>query len=61
MPGGPEQDMALHAELMKHNIYPSLRYASETGGIRVAPHYYNSLQEIDLLLEVTKNFLNSNL
>ena len=61
MSGGPEQEKALHAELMKHNIYTSLRYAPETGGIRVAPHYYNSLQEIDLLLEVTKNFLNSNL
>lgn len=57
LPGGLEQERMLAAELERHKIFISLRYTSGIGGIRVSPHYYNSLEEIGRFLEVTENFV----
>jgi len=40
----------LWQKLLKNKIYVSLR----GGGIRVAPHFYNSFEEIDKLLKILK-------
>jgi selenocysteine lyase/cysteine desulfurase len=39
------------------SIYTTLRYTSGIGGIRVSPHYYNSNEDIDRLLEAAGDFL----
>ncbi len=55
--GGIEKERELMREYREKNVYCSLRYVSGVGGIRVAPHYYTSMEEIDYFLDVTKRFI----
>lgn len=57
LPGGLAQEKELTEELARNQIFISLRYVSGFGGIRVSPHYYNTKQDIDRLLNVTETFL----
>jgi selenocysteine lyase/cysteine desulfurase len=57
LPGGLKQERMLSKELAKHNVFVSIRYTSEVGGIRISPHYYNSKNDIERLLELTALFL----
>ncbi len=54
MPGGQSEEKELVDYMFKHNIYTSIRYTSRIGGIRVSPHYYNTREEIDILIETIR-------
>jgi len=57
LPGGMPRERELNTMLTGKNIYTTLRYTSGIGGIRVSPHYYNSNEDIDRLLEAAGDFL----
>lgn len=46
--------------LQENNIYVSLRSSTGTGGIRCSMHYYNTIEEIDVLLVKLKEFIEAN-
>jgi selenocysteine lyase/cysteine desulfurase len=48
---GISKERELVSSAHKEGIFISLRYVSGIGGIRISPHYYNSKEEIDRLLE----------
>jgi selenocysteine lyase/cysteine desulfurase len=50
--GSPEKNEDLHKKLLKEGIIVSLRGKS----IRVAPHFYNTPEEIDRFLEACRRF-----
>ena len=47
MPGGREQELALSRHLDSKNVFIAVRYTSGIGGVRVSPHYFTDLDEID--------------
>ncbi len=47
MPRGREQELALNRYLDAESIFVSVRYTSGIGGVRVSPHYFTDLDEID--------------
>lgn len=53
-----EKERRLIKFLQDRNIYVSLRSSTGTGGIRTSMHYYNTIEDIDLLLEGIKEFIN---
>lgn len=57
LPEGLPRERLLVAFLRERNIFVSLRYTSGIGGIRVSPHYYNTLEDIDRLTDAVKDFL----
>ena len=57
LPRGLPREKLLAAFLRERNIFVSLRYTSGVGGIRVSPHYYNTVDDIDRLAEAVKDFL----
>ncbi len=57
LPEGMKQERELERWLTKHNIYTTLRYTSGVGGIRVSPHYYNSREDVERLLDSVEGFL----
>ncbi len=57
LPGGLPAERALFDRLVKARVYVSLRYISGVGGIRVSPHYDNTLDDIAQLLAITAEFL----
>jgi selenocysteine lyase/cysteine desulfurase len=52
--GGAEQNVALMNRLLEKKILVSVRYTSNVGGIRVSCHFYNSIDDIDQLLDQVK-------
>ncbi|MEA4846725.1 MAG: aminotransferase class V-fold PLP-dependent enzyme [Clostridiaceae bacterium] len=54
---GIQEEKKLMKKYKENRIYCSLRYVSGIGGIRVSPHYYTTFEEIDYLLEITKDFI----
>ncbi|RKL62298.1 aminotransferase class V-fold PLP-dependent enzyme [Thermoanaerobacteraceae bacterium SP2] len=54
---GLEKEKKLLEFLEKNRIFVSLRYTSGVGGIRVSPHFYNTNEEIDNLLNALEIFL----
>ncbi len=57
IPGGIKRERELNTLMTKNNIYTTLRYTSGVGGIRVSPHYYNSMEDIDRLLDFIGRFI----
>ena len=41
-----ESDQSITEKLAERNIYVSRTYASGTGGIRIAPHFFNTVEEV---------------
>jgi cysteine desulfurase / selenocysteine lyase len=48
--GTAEQNVALMTRLQERKILVSVRYTSGVGGIRVSCHFYNSLEDVECLL-----------
>lgn len=57
LPGGICQEKQLMKRLEERNIFCSLRYISQVGGIRVSPHYDTAYEEIDRLTETLEDFM----
>jgi selenocysteine lyase/cysteine desulfurase len=57
--GSAEQNIALMDYLLDHKVLVSVRYTSLVGGVRVSCHFYNDLNDLDRLLELTKKYLAS--
>jgi selenocysteine lyase/cysteine desulfurase len=55
--GRHEDNQRLFAAFAKEGIVVALRYAAGVGGIRVSCHFFNTEDEIDLLLSVVKKTL----
>jgi cysteine desulfurase / selenocysteine lyase len=54
--GTPEKNLALMERLLGHRILVSVRYTSQVGGVRVSCHFFNSVEDLDRLLEQVENF-----
>jgi len=59
IPGGIEKEKELVKLFLEKDIYCSLRYISNVGGIRLGAHYYTSYEELDYLIETVKGFIKS--
>lgn len=57
LPGGLHRERSLLRTLEEEQVFVSLRSASGVGGLRVLPYVGNTLEDIDLLLEITKSQL----
>jgi cysteine desulfurase/selenocysteine lyase len=57
LPEGIEQEERLLQELLKEQVFVSLRSISGIGGIRVSPYFTNSTVDIERLVDVTEQFL----
>jgi cysteine desulfurase/selenocysteine lyase len=55
--GSPEQNVALMEHLLDNKVLVSVRYTSHVGGVRVSCHFYNSLSDLDRLLNLVEGFL----
>ena len=53
--GSAEQNVALMKRLQDEKILVSVRYTSNVGGVRVSCHFYNSPEDIAVLLAAVKN------
>ena len=54
--GSAEENVGLMNRLLEKKILISVRYTSNVGGVRVSCHFYNSEEDIDVLLnEVKRN------
>ena len=52
--GGPEKNIALMRKLLERKILVSVRYTSHVGGVRVSCHFFNSLSDVDTLLNAVE-------
>jgi cysteine desulfurase/selenocysteine lyase len=52
--GSAEENVKLMNTLLAQKILVSVRYTSNVGGVRVSSHYYNSVEDIDTLLQAVK-------
>jgi cysteine desulfurase / selenocysteine lyase len=43
--------------LLVQNVLVSVRYTANVGGIRVSCHYFNSVADVERLLEITEGFI----
>jgi selenocysteine lyase/cysteine desulfurase len=50
--GGVKEDLDLMERLQDRQVLVSVRYTSHVGGVRVSCHFYNSIEDIDRLLDV---------
>jgi cysteine desulfurase/selenocysteine lyase len=55
--GSAEQDVRLMQQLQDKKILVSVRYTSNVGGVRVSCHFYNSGEDIEMLLAAVKELL----
>jgi cysteine desulfurase / selenocysteine lyase len=53
--GQAKQNVALMERLLARRVLVSVRYTSNVGGVRVSCHFYNSTDDIDLLLGVVED------
>jgi selenocysteine lyase/cysteine desulfurase len=51
-----EENVASYNLLMKENVVVAHRYTGGIGGIRASPHYFNTEEELDRMLEVQASF-----
>jgi cysteine desulfurase / selenocysteine lyase len=54
-----ERVHSLTQELEKKRIYPTVRYCSGVGGLRVSIHYYTSHEDLEALLAAMDEFMKS--
>lgn len=50
--GSADRNVALMEHLLDHQVLVSVRYTSGVGGVRVSCHYFNSIDDVDRLLEL---------
>jgi selenocysteine lyase/cysteine desulfurase len=50
--GGVKENLDLMERLQDRQVLVSVRYTSHVGGVRVSCHFYNSIEDIDRLLDV---------
>jgi selenocysteine lyase/cysteine desulfurase len=55
--GSHEKNLALSDYLHEHDVIVSVRYTSNVGGLRVSCHFYNSIHDIDRLLNLIEKYL----
>ena len=55
--GGSSFEKKLERYLIDRRIYVSLRCCTNTGGIRVSINYYNTKEELDVLLDAVREFI----
>ncbi len=54
--GDQSRDLRLHEVLLDREVVTSYRRSGSTAGIRVAPYFYNSLEDIERVLETVEAF-----
>ncbi len=54
--GSPEKNVALMERLLERKVLVSVRYTSGIGGIRVSSHFYNSVEDLDRLLNIVQDW-----
>ncbi|MGH9029726.1 MAG: aminotransferase class V-fold PLP-dependent enzyme, partial [Acidimicrobiales bacterium] len=52
--GEPGRDVRLHDALLESGVVTSYRRSGSTAGIRVAPYFYNSVEDLGRLLDVVE-------
>lgn len=57
--GASATNVELMDYLLDHRVLVSVRYTSGVGGVRVSCHFYNSRDDLDQLLALTKRFRRS--
>jgi len=57
--GTAEGNLALMEHLLDHEVLVSVRYTSHVGGVRVSCHFYNSMEDLDRLLNLVEDWLGS--
>lgn len=55
--GSPKQNVALMEHLLDYKVLTSVRYTSQVGGVRVSCHFYNSIADLDHLLNLVEGFV----
>jgi selenocysteine lyase/cysteine desulfurase len=55
--GSAQDNIALMNRLLEKKILVSVRYTSKVGGVRVSCHFYNSSEDIEVLLNSLKKFV----
>lgn len=50
--GSAEENLALMERLLDHKVLVSVRYTSHVGGVRISCHFYNSMEDLDRLLNL---------
>lgn len=55
--GSHEKNLALLDYLREHDVIVSVRYTSNVGGVRVSCHFYNSIHDINRLLDLIEDYL----
>jgi cysteine desulfurase / selenocysteine lyase len=59
--GSREKNIALMEYLLDRHILTSVRYTSGVGGVRISNHFFNTLEDLDSVLEHTAKFLRAGL
>jgi cysteine desulfurase/selenocysteine lyase len=59
-PGMPAKDIELKEYLLDRKILVAVRYTSNVGGVRVSCHFYNTLQDVDRLLNAVEDYIGKN-
>jgi cysteine desulfurase/selenocysteine lyase len=54
--GSPDADVALMEFLLDRRILVSVRYTSHVGGVRVSCHFFNSIDDVDRLLNAVEEY-----
>jgi cysteine desulfurase / selenocysteine lyase len=54
--GAPARNLELMESLLDQRVLVSVRYTSGVGGVRVSCHFFNSLEDLDRLLECVARF-----
>jgi cysteine desulfurase/selenocysteine lyase len=57
--GSSTRNAELMNFLLDHQVLVSVRYSSAVGGVRVSCHFYNSKDDLDRLLELTRRYRRS--
>jgi len=57
--GSRDRNLALMEYLLEHKVLISVRYTSGVGGVRVSSHFFNTKDDLDRVIEHTRNFLRS--
>jgi cysteine desulfurase / selenocysteine lyase len=50
--GTAQDNLALMEYLLDHRVLVSVRYTSNVGGVRVSCHFYNSIEDVDRVLNL---------
>jgi len=56
---GPEKNLELKESLLDKKILTSVRYTSGVGGVRISCHFYNTIEDIDRLLNAIDVYVSS--